>query len=129
MGEPDGRTAGPQTAAGRLADLLLGLAKNRLRLFSLEVEAERLRLVNFALKLAVALAVAMTGLLLGTITLALYLWDTARYGGLILITLLLLGAGGFLLWRLRRALRVAPAPFRKTVAEFDKDRECLTTKD
>jgi uncharacterized membrane protein YqjE len=113
----------------RIADSLLGILQARLRLFSLELQSERLRLVDLLLKLAVALAFATVGLLLGTYTLARFVWEVAGYAGLVAMTALLLAVGGFLVWRIRRELLQAPPPFAKTIAEFKKDRECLPKND
>ena len=89
----------------RMADAALGLAQNRARLFAIELEAERFRLLESLLKIALALGVMGVGVFLGALTLALFAWQQARYAGLLLVTLLFLLAGVFLLWRLRCTLR------------------------
>lgn len=129
MGESESKPRSLLASFRRIADSLLGILQARLRLFSLELQSERLRLVDLLLKLAVALAFATVGLLLGTFTLALFVWQVARYAGLVAMTVLLLAAGGFLVWRIRRELQQAPPPFAKTIAEFKKDRECLPKND
>jgi uncharacterized membrane protein YqjE len=113
----------------RLGAALLSIIDTRLRLFSLEFQGEKLRLLDTLLQLAVALSFGFVALFLGTLTLAIFVWDRARYSGLLLMTGFFLGAAAFLLWRLRQSLRKAPAPFSKTLKELDKDRECLTGKD
>ena len=112
-----------------MADAVLGLAQNRVRLFAIELETEKLRLLDALLKVGIALGILGIGAFLGAFTLGLFAWQQARYAGLLLVTVLFLLAGLFLLWRVRRQLRNAPPPFEKTLTEFDKDRSCLTGKD
>lgn len=126
MGQSD---SGLGAKARRVVCALLGLAQNRLKLISLELEAEKLRFLDRLVKLAVTLAFCLIAFLLGTLTLALYVWEVAGYAGLLLMTGVFLLAGAFLLWRLRESFRVETRPFEKTLAEFEKDRECLRRRD
>lgn len=125
----EGNPGGLLGPVRRMFDSLLGLAQTRLQLFSLELESEKLRLVDTLAKLAIAGAIAFAGLLLGVFTLALFVWERARFAGLLMLTGIILAIGAFLLWRLRSDLRKNPAPFAKTLAEFNKDRSCLAKKD
>jgi uncharacterized membrane protein YqjE len=111
-----------------MAVSLLALVENRVQLFAVELQLERLRFLETVLKFALAVSLAMVGLLLGTLTLALYVWQVARYAGLVVMTLLFLGAGAFLLWRLKESLRQSPTPFEQTLNQLKKDREWFTTK-
>ena len=129
MPSEGGKPAGLFATFRRMVDAALGLAQNRVRLFAIELEAERLRLLDSVLKLAIALGILGIGVFLGALTLAVFAWQQARYLGLFLVTVVFLLAGIFLLWRLRRELRDARPPFEKTLAEFEKDRSCLTRKD
>jgi uncharacterized membrane protein YqjE len=113
----------------RMADAVLGLAQNRLRLFSLEFETEKLRLLDALLKTAVVLGILGIGVFMVALALAVFAWRLAGYAGLLILAALFLGAGAFLLSRLRRELRSTPPPFEKTMSEFDKDHACLTRKD
>lgn len=125
----EGNPGGLLGSVRRMFDSLLGLAQTRLQLFSLELESEKLRLVDTLAKLAVALSIAFAGLLLGIFTVALFVWEQARFRGLLMMTGVILAAAAFLLWRLRSDLSKRPAPFAKTLAEFNKDRSCLGKKD
>jgi len=125
----EGNPGGLLGSVRRMFDSLLGLAQTRLQLFSLELESEKLRLVDTLAKLAIASAIAFAGLLVGVFTLALFVWERARFAGLLMLTGVILAIGAFLLWRLRSDLRKSPAPFAKTLAEFNKDRSCLGKKD
>lgn len=113
----------------RMARSVLTLIEARMQLFALEFQTERLRFLDTLLKFAVAIAMAAVALLLGTFTLAFYVWHVAGFPGLLAMTGLFLLAAGFLLWRLRSHLRQSPIPFTRTLEEFRKDRACLTTRD
>ena len=113
----------------RMARSVLTLIDARMRLFALEFQTERLRFLDTLLKFAVAIAMAAVALLLGTFTLAFYVWHVSGFPGLLAMTGLFLLAAGFLLWRLRSHLRQSPIPFTRTLEEFRKDRACLTTRD
>jgi uncharacterized membrane protein YqjE len=125
----EGNPGGLLGSARRIFDSLLGLAQSRVKLFALEWESENLRLIDTLAKLAIALSVAFLGLLTGTLTLALFVWKRAGFIGLVIMTAIILGTGILLFLRVRGELRKRPAPFAKTIAEFEKDRSCLGTKD
>lgn len=117
--DPDGWFA----SLRRLADSGLGLARTRVELFAIELQEEKLRAINLAVWLCLALALGATGLLVTVGTLAWFLWQVAGYAGLIGLAVALLIAAAGILWRLRREIAHGPAPFAATVAEFQKDLE------
>lgn len=128
MPESDTSPKGLSGSIRQIALSVLGLIENRVQLLAVELQLERLRLLETLLKFAAAVSLAAVGLLLGIFTLALYVWQVARYAGLVAMTLLFLGAGAFLLWRLRDHLRKSPTPFEQTLNQLKKDREWFTTK-
>ena len=113
----------------RIGESVLALAQSRLQLFALELQGEKLRLVDALLWLSLGLALGSVGLLLGTAALALFLWKQARFAGLLVMTGFFLGAAAVVFWRLRARLRKGPLPFADTIAEFKKDRACLRKQD
>ncbi len=129
MAKPDNQTGGQKGPLQRRLASVLALAHNRVQLFAVELEAEKLRWVETLLKLALATAVGMIGLMMAAAALVLFVWEKARYAGLLVVTGVFLGVAAFLFWRLRDELRREPLPFEKTTAEFKKDRECFTGKD
>lgn len=126
---PDSKPEGLLAGVKKILIGLLLLGETRFQLFASELQAERLRFIDTMLKLAVATCLAGIGLFLGALSLALYVWEMARYAGLVVMTVLFVSAGFFLLWRLRAELRRAPNPFAKTFNEFKKDRACFTIND
>ena len=124
----EGNPGGLLGSARRILDSLLGLAQSRVQLFALEWESENLRLIDTLTKLAIALGIGFLGLLIGTLTLALFVYKRAGFPGLVIMTAVILGAGILLFLRVRSDLRKRPTPFTKTISEFKKDRSCLETK-
>jgi uncharacterized membrane protein YqjE len=124
----EGNPGGVLSSARRILDSLLGHAQCRVQLFALEWESENLRLIDILTKLAIALGIGFLGLLMGTLTLALFVWRRFGFTGLVIMTAAILGVGVLLFLRARHAMRARPTPFAKTIAEFKKDRSCLETK-
>jgi uncharacterized membrane protein YqjE len=121
MSEPEQRP-GP---VRRIGDAWLALARNRLELFGIELQEEKLRLLTALVWFAVAVAFGVAGLLLGMGALAIWLWTIAGYWGLIGLGAAALAVSALIIWAVRQHLRVGPRPFAGTVAEFRKDGECL----
>ena len=125
MNEPGMKAGGVLASLRGMGDSLLGLAQGRLQLFALELQSEQLRLLDLLVGLSLAVALAALGLMVGTAALTIYLWETARYAGLLVEAGVFIGAAALTAWRLREAIRKGPMPFADTVAEFEKDRACL----
>lgn len=119
------KAGGTMAQARSLAASLLGLARTRVELLATEWQEEKYRAIRLLVWLAIAGALIAAAVLLVVGTLALFLWQSAGYAGLVGLVLATLGAGAGILWWLRRSLRVEPAPFAATAAEFRKDVECL----
>jgi uncharacterized membrane protein YqjE len=128
MSEPEPSTTGPVSSLRRMADSLLALLETRLQLFAVELQCEKLRMMEWLLLLAVGGAVGFIGLLLAVGALALYAWANWRYAGLVGLAVIFLAAAALLFWQLRARLRRQPVPFSDTLAEFKKDRACLQAK-
>ena len=128
MSETGTKPGGVLSSLRRMGDSLLALAQGRLQLFALELQSEKLRLMDALLWLSIAVALGAVGLIVGTVALALYLWEMARYVGLVLMSGVFVGAAVVIVWRLRKGIRNGPMPFAGTVAEFQKDRACLQGK-
>ena len=109
----------------RVSGTLFGLVQNRLELFALEWQEEKIRLLSLLTWLAVALAIGIAGLLIGISALALYCWSVAGYLGLAGLGLALLLIGSAMLWIIHLQLQERPLPFAATVGEFAKDRDCF----
>jgi len=128
MSETGTKPGGMLASLRRMGDSLLALAQSRLQLFALELQSEKLRLMDLLLWLSLAVALGAVGLIVGTVALAIYLWETARYAGLLLVAGVFVGAAVVIVWRLRKGIRRGPMPFAETIGEFRKDRACLQGK-
>ncbi len=124
MDEESDKSGGWLNSIRRAGDALLGLAQSRFELFTVELQEEKLRALDVIVWLVVALALIVAGLLVGLGALALYLWRTAGYLGLIGLALGTLAAGAAVLWKIRNQIRNGPTPFAQCLDEFKKDREC-----
>jgi uncharacterized membrane protein YqjE len=109
----------------RIGGSLLALIRNRFELFAVELQEEKLRLINLLLWLGIAMTLGEAGLLIGMGALAVWLWNSAGYAGLIMLTLAALVAAAGILLSVRRQIKSGPLPFAATVTEFRKDSECL----
>ncbi len=129
MSETGTNPGGVRASLRRIGDSLLGLAQTRVELFALELETATRRRLDLVMRLAAALAVGAMGLMLATAALALYLWEAARYAGLLVAAGFLVGVSALLVWRIRERARRGPKPLATTLAEFEKDRAWLQGKD
>ncbi|MDD3180415.1 MAG: phage holin family protein [Opitutaceae bacterium] len=105
----------------RLARSALGLLHTRLELFAVEMEEEKLRVVDMLVWLGIAIALGAAGILVSIGVLALFLWQAAGYAGLIALAAVTLAASVGLLVAIRHRLRHGRGPFGATLGEFRKD--------
>jgi uncharacterized membrane protein YqjE len=126
--------AEPNQAQGFFASLrgamesVLALARTRFELLTVELQEEKVRLIDLLLRAALAailILVALGTLTAGLVYLLLPLSPLAAFGA---PTLLYGGAATWLLLNLRRELKHGPKPFAGTLAEFEKDRACFRTE-
>ncbi len=125
MNETATHTDGWFDSLRRIGESLLALICSRFELFAVELQEEKLRLINLLLWLGIAMTLGAAGLLVGTGALAVWLWYSAGYAGLIGLALAALAAAAGILLGIRRRIKSGPPPFAGTVAEFRKDSECL----
>lgn len=122
---PSDRPPGILDSFRALGDTLLASAQERVELVSLELQEEKLRLVQTFLGISVAVfAVAMT-LTFASLTLVFLFWESARLAVLGGLTLLYLGAAVAAVVSLRRYLARQPQPFAATIEELKADRACI----
>jgi len=116
-------------AMRRVGSSAFGLVRTRFSLFAVELQEEKLRAIDLLIWVAAAVALGTAGLLLAIGTLALFLWKTTGYWGLIGLAVTTLVAAAGVMWRIRREILNGEPPFSATAAEFKKDFECLNQKD
>jgi uncharacterized membrane protein YqjE len=118
-------TGGWLESLRRIGGSLSALLRSRFELFTVELQEEKLRLLNLLVWLGLALALATAGIFVAIIALAFWLWAVAGYAGLIALAVAALAAAFAILWSIRRKIQTGPTPFAQTAAEFRKDGECL----
>ena len=104
---------------------MLAMLRNRLELFSVEAQEEKLRLIHLLIWISVAAAFGFAGVFIVVVVVACWLWTMTGYVGLIGLAVIALAVAWGILSVIRRNIQTGPPPFSNTVAEFRKDGECL----
>jgi uncharacterized membrane protein YqjE len=112
----------------RIGGSFLALLRGRFELFAVELQEEKLRLLNLVLWIGLAAALGFAAVFITIVALAYWLWTVAGYLGLIGVAVACLAAALGIIVGLRRKIQNGPAPFAQTVAEFRKDTECWPKK-
>jgi uncharacterized membrane protein YqjE len=127
-------SASPHTSPGllgsvrRVLDTGLGLAHNRLELFVLELQEEKIRFAELTLLVCALTATAILALTLITLTAVLLFWENGRLPTLATLSVVYSG-GALWLWRsVNHRLHKGPRPFSATLEELEKDKACLEDK-
>jgi uncharacterized membrane protein YqjE len=113
----------------QLLNTALELAQVRLELLVADLQLEKMRLVEVALRALLGLLLLGLGLLLLIGFLLMLLWDGYRLPALGALTLLCLGGGALLLQAAKRRLREGDELLAATRAEFERDRAALRPRD
>lgn len=117
---------GLRTSVFGIASSLVGLARTRLELLSLEAAEEKTRLLKLLGIAFAALLFLTLAVLVFTVTIAVAFWPTEdRYLALGCLAALYFAIGVVLLLVLRRALVYGPAPFAATLEELGRDASLL----
>ena len=109
----------------QLLHTALSLATVRLELLATDLEIEKLRLIEVALRALLGLMLLGLSLLLLIGFLLMLLWDGYRLPALGVLTLLCLLAGLGLLHAAKRRLRQGEPMFAATRTEFERDQAAL----
>ncbi len=123
----------PQAEGGILATLtrmlktLRDVVENRVELFLVEWREERLRLMELLLLLLAGTVCALMALLMITLAVVAFFWDTHRLLVLTLIILAYAGAAAAAFGTLRSRLRRWRA-FAATLEQIRKDQACFKEK-
>ena len=127
MDESETPRPGLLASLRRLGATLLAILHNRLELLAVELQEERLRLLNALLLAAVVVALGCFTLAAAATALFIVVWN--RWGVAGLLGVAALGLLGTLLayWRLRARLKNWRL-LSGTLAELKKDRERLESK-
>lgn len=127
MNDPQPPPGGLFQNLRRLADNGLALAQSRLELLCVELQMEKVRLVEVLILAAMVVALGLMTLTMVTFTLVILFWESARMPVLIVVSLAYLG-GTFFAWRALQARLAARSAFAGTLDEIKKDRACLAAR-
>lgn len=112
----------------RMGDSFLALVRGRFELFTVELQEEKLRLLNLLLWIGLAVALVFAGVFVTIVALAFWLWTVAGYLGLILLAVVCFAVAASIVAGIRKKIHAGSMPFAQTVAEFRKDAECWPKK-
>lgn len=125
MSSSEAGPSGVFDAARRLVASLLEIARNRVELFAVEARIEQKRLVALLVAAGVGLLLALVGVVVLSVLIALLVWEVARVVGLLILTVVLFGLAFAVFWLIWRWLQTAPKPFAETIAQLEKDCACF----
>lgn len=107
----------------RLLDTGLGLAQNRLELFAVELQEEKLRFAELLMLICAFMAVGTVALTLVTLTVVLVFWENGRTPALMALSAAYAGGAIWLGCMVRGRLHAPAKPFPATLGELEKDRK------
>ena len=110
-----------------LGESLLAGVQDRVELVSVELQEEKIRLIQSFCWISAALFASAMALTFASLTLVYLFWDTARLAVLGGLTLVYASAGVAIVGAFRRFLARQPRPFAATIEELKEDRGCIPT--
>ncbi len=108
-----------------LGDHLVAGLQDRLQLLSLELQAEKLRLIQTFVWISAVIFTAMMAITFASLALVYWLWESARLCALGGLAIVYTGALALLVIAFRRYLARQPDPFAATLDELGADRACI----
>jgi uncharacterized membrane protein YqjE len=117
------------TSLRQFADGLLGSAKDRLELFSVELQEEKLRVFRILILINAAIFSAFLALTFLSILVIYLFWDSARVYVLGGFTLVYFLAFFFLVRAVKKFVSKQPVPFEATRSELAADQAALDPRD
>lgn len=128
MDTPNSSSTGIIDSLRSLGDNLLGSLQDRIELFGIELQEEKLRLIRIFIWVSVAVFSGMLAVVFASLTLVYLFWETARLAVLGGLTVFYTTAVVTIIFTLRRYFAQQPRPFAATVQELAKDRACIRSE-
>jgi len=125
METPTSRSTGFLSSLHSLADSLLGTVQDRIELVSVELQEEKLRLIQIFIWICAAVFSAVMAVAFISITLVYLFWESARLAALGGLALFYTAALVITIVSFRRYLARQPKPFATTIQEIKGDRACI----
>ena len=102
------------------------IAQTRLELLSVDVQIARAKSIRLMVMIVCALFFLFVGLVMLSLLIVIYCWDSNRMLALSLLTASYLTIGLILVLLVRQSIATMPKLFEASIAEFSKDREELS---
>ena len=102
------------------------IAQTRLELLSVDVQIARAKSIRLMVMIVCALFFLFVGLVMLSLLIVIYYWDSNRMLALSLLTGSFLTIGLILVLLVRQSIATMPKLFEASIAEFAKDREELS---
>ena len=102
------------------------IAQTRLELLLVDAQIARAKFIRLMVMIACALFFLFVGLVMLSLLIVIYYWDSNRMLALSLLTLGFLTVGFVLVVFVKQSLTTMPKLFEASIAEFAKDREELS---
>ncbi len=128
MGDDPSPPAGILESVRQLGRTGVAVLQNRLELFSVELEEQKVRLVKVLVLAGAAVFLANSALLAVSVTIVMLAGEGARPAVLIGLSVIYVLAALWAFLALRKELRSAPPPFQDTIAELKKDSDWLNPR-
>jgi len=124
MNDQEVQTGGWVDSFRRIGESSLSLLRVRLEVLAVELQEEKLRLLDMVVWMCVAIILGVAGVLATMAVVAFWLWNLIGYGGLVLVAVIPLAATAAVFLRVRHDIRSGPTPFEATFGAF-KNGKCL----
>lgn len=111
-----------------LGDGFLASVQDRIKLFTVELQEEKFRLIQTFVWISAAVFAGMMAITFASLTLVYLFWESARLAVLGGLTVLYAGALVVIIIAFRRYLARQPNPFAATLHEIGEDRACIRTE-
>ncbi len=112
-------------AASSLLDSVLASLQNRVQILSIELQEEKIRLVQLLVWVAAIVFGGMMTVAFASLTVIYFFWENARLAALGGMTVFY-AVGVLILWiKLKSYLARQARPFQATLSELEKDRACI----
>ena len=110
-----------------LCDGLIASGEKRLELLSVELQEEKLRLIQVFMWISAIIFAGMMAIMFSSLVLVYLFWESARLGVLGGLAFLYTAAFVAMILAFRRYLARQPKPFAATIGELGEDRACIRT--
>lgn len=110
-----------------LVDGLLASVQDRVALFGVELEEEKLRLIQTLIWIAALIVTGVVAVAMASATLVYLFWDTARTTIMVGLCAVHVALFVGVLIAFRRMLARQPRPLAASLEEIEEDRRCVRT--